>query len=653
MMIPVFLAAASAASASELRPPALRALAPGAVKPAGWLLDQLQLQARGLTGALPEFWSYLVDSAWLPGGKGNAPPEQYVPYYLNGLVPLSYQVGGLDATRDAMVAAILDAQANATAGWLGPPVANARDYFTKYPAVEALAQHADGLAFLGDADGAAAVAAAVLRHALAFADALAAGAPPFNASRWGFARYEDGLVGLQWLLDRDDVAGGDRARVAALHDALVDASDGVMGGVAPPDGAAWEPWFESGDPFANYDDGEATGTAHLLRHGVDVGEAMKLGPLKWRRSGSPADLGSAAVALAWADAYLGEPDGMFMADEEVGGERSPSRGTETCSVVEAMYSMRVAYEITGNASFFDRYERLAFNALPAALWPDATANVYHHASNQVATGDGPYAYDLFYCCSANVHQGWPKFVAALVHVDGDGKVVVSSLAPSATALPGGGELKVAGAYPFADAATLSSDVAVDLRVRVPCWATRATAGGKPLVPCAFNDVRLAAREALVVAVEADVATKTWEPSSRDGQAAVLGGAVEVHRGPLAFALRFDTAVNETDIHGRLKRREVEAAEGAAWNYALLAASLAFDGAAGPVPSPPFAADAPPAVAVTAEARRVDKWTAAGGARGVAPPPKSPLAGDGPRVNVTLVPYGSTNLRIAVFPQLEA
>jgi hypothetical protein len=52
----------------------------------------------------------------------------------------------------------------------------------------------------------------------------------------------------------------------------------------------------------------------------------------------------------------------------------------------------------------DRLERIAFNSLPAALWEDVTANVYHHASNQLSCG-GQYGYNLFYCCSANVHQG--------------------------------------------------------------------------------------------------------------------------------------------------------------------------------------------------------------------------------------------------------
>ena len=66
---------------------------------------------------------------------------------------------------------------------------------------------------------------------------------------------------------------------------------------------------------------------------------------------------------------------------------------------------------------------------------------------------------------------------------------------------------------------------------------------------------------------------------------------------------------------------------------------------------PFAADEPPAVAIAAKAKVAKTWTSAGGARGVASPPKSPLALDGPLVDVVLVPFGSTNVRIAVFPQL--
>ena len=134
---------------------------------------------------------------------------------------------------------------------------------------------------------------------------------------------------------------------------------------------------------------------------------MKTGPLWYRVDGAEADRTNAQAALEWTDAYLHRADGMYWGDEEVEGVSSPSRGTETCSIVETMFSMRTAYEITGNISFMDRLELVAFNSLPAALWPDATTNVYHHANNQIETGNGaPYAYNLYFCCSANVHQVW-------------------------------------------------------------------------------------------------------------------------------------------------------------------------------------------------------------------------------------------------------
>ena len=67
---------------------------------------------------------------------------------------------------------------------------------------------------------------------------------------------------------------------------------------------------------------------------------------------------------------------LFCADEVFCG-RAPHRGTETCAVVEAMASLETAYAIFGDdaAYLMDRVERLAFNALPAALTSDMWTHV--------------------------------------------------------------------------------------------------------------------------------------------------------------------------------------------------------------------------------------------------------------------------------------
>ena len=126
------------------------------------------------------------------------------------------------------------------------------------------------------------------------------------------------------------------------------------------------------------------------------------------------------------DRYHGQATGIFTCDEHLAG-RSPSQGTELCTVVEAMYSLEVAAAIIGDARLGDRLEMLAFNALPATFKKDMTAHQYDQQCNQVvctAAGEHVYVsneadsnlYGLepnFGCCTANMHQGWPKFASHL------------------------------------------------------------------------------------------------------------------------------------------------------------------------------------------------------------------------------------------------
>ena len=90
-------AGAPVANRSPLQPNAFNALPLGSVMPKGWLLEQLRLQAHGLSGHLDEFWGDLgPESAWL-GGSGEG--WERGPYFLDGLVPLAY------ITKDAALIA--------------------------------------------------------------------------------------------------------------------------------------------------------------------------------------------------------------------------------------------------------------------------------------------------------------------------------------------------------------------------------------------------------------------------------------------------------------------------------------------------------------------------------------------------------------------
>ena len=59
-----------------------------ALSTAYWQCDTIVLmKAKGMTGQLPKFWSYINRSNWM-NPTGGSMPEQFVPYYINGLVKL-------------------------------------------------------------------------------------------------------------------------------------------------------------------------------------------------------------------------------------------------------------------------------------------------------------------------------------------------------------------------------------------------------------------------------------------------------------------------------------------------------------------------------------------------------------------------------------
>ena len=62
----------------------------GSIRPAGWLRSQMEIQASGLGGHLDEVWPDVgPNSGWL-GGKGES--WERGPYFLDGLVPLAWQL---------------------------------------------------------------------------------------------------------------------------------------------------------------------------------------------------------------------------------------------------------------------------------------------------------------------------------------------------------------------------------------------------------------------------------------------------------------------------------------------------------------------------------------------------------------------------------
>ena len=97
--------------------------------------------------------------------------------------------------------------------------------------------------------------------------------------------------------------------------------------------------------------------------------ALKEGTVRWRMTGAPEDIELDARKVELLDRYQGQPTGQFSADEDFAG-REARRGVELCTIVETMYSLGSMGQRNADVMYIDRLERIALNALPAALTAD-------------------------------------------------------------------------------------------------------------------------------------------------------------------------------------------------------------------------------------------------------------------------------------------
>ena len=105
-----------------LLPSPLLKLPIGSIEPRGWLRKQLELEANGFFGHLPELSRFLVkeDNPWLsPEGEGEKFWEE-VPYWLKGYGDLAYVLGDPKMIEEAKVWINGVIASQREDGWFGP-----------------------------------------------------------------------------------------------------------------------------------------------------------------------------------------------------------------------------------------------------------------------------------------------------------------------------------------------------------------------------------------------------------------------------------------------------------------------------------------------------------------------------------------------------
>lgn len=657
----------------------------GAVKPLGWLRDELQLMADGMTGHLDEWYPEVCGprNAWL-GGDGDA--WERGPYWLDGLCPLSHLLA--DATLIDKVKPWIEwtLTTQREDGYIGPrgidpsertrpPPEGAQaerpdDWWPRMVMLKVLQQHymATGDQRVID------VMTRYFRYQLEkLPDEPLRQRQGRGGTWWAEQRGGENLMSVLWLYNITEESW------------LLDLADILYEQTLPwtrllSDGEAIR--LQADQPGRPYDmvlfRGHRPWAGNAF-HCVNLAMGFKTPVMRFQQDGDPRHLDAVRKGLKDIDALQGQPQGLYGGDERLHGAEL-HRGTELCTAVEMMFSMEKMMEVTGDVLWADRLERVAFNILPTQTTRDHRMRQYFQQANQVQVtfgnrgfvdeyGGSAVVYGFlegYPCCTANYHQGWPKYTQHLWMASADGGLAALVYGPSqVTARVAGGEevrIQEDTAYPFEESIRFtihaSKALAFPLHLRIPGWCETASVR----INGCEGDARPEAGTVLVL-------DRTWQPGDTIELALPMTVratywhelSVALERGPLLFALRVEAECKAYESpysyqapeleHPRMCREFLPRSP---WNYAMRQSVL--EDLAGKVrveqrpvsDRDPWTLDNAP-VELHTEGVRLDDWTVYRNSAG--PVPRSPVPmPENPVIEpIRLVPYGCTILRVSGFP----
>lgn len=626
----------------------------GAVRPQGWLKDQMQRACDGMTGHLDELYEKVMGprNGWL-GGDGDV--WERGPYWIDGLLPLAYIMD--DARLKAKVRPWVEwvLQSQQPSSYFGPyedrsPEAglqrgNARDWWPKMVVLKFMKQYYDATADPRVISFMTNYFKYQLKELLV--------APLDHWTFWGRERGGDNLMIVYWLYN----ITGD-AFLLRLGDLIAQQT------------TDWTGEFLRRDMLTNL----------FSVHCVNLAQAMKQPVIRYQATKDPRHIEAVEQGYADLKRAHGWPTGLYGADELL-HTGNPTQGSELCTAVEMMFSLEKMVEITGRTDWADWLERVAFNALPTQITDDFAARQYYQQLNQVQVSRQDRNFVTCYngtdqlfglltgypCCTSNLHQGWPKFTRNLWFATEDRGLAALFYSPSEVTakVAHGVSVRVTEetGYPFEQAVRFNfsiSDkkvktVAFPLHLRVPGWCGEAVVkvNGKEWTKAAAGTVVKVYREWRTGDVVELQLPMTLSVSRWYERSAV------VERGPLVYALKIGekwSKVNDDRTFGdRYGDWYYEVYPTSPWNYCLSEESLqpenleqAFRVVEKPVAGYPWNLENAP-VEIQTKGKRMNEWQLYSGSAGPLPYSTQYQINTLPEEDIVLVPYGCTTLRITEFP----
>lgn len=658
-------AQAGAARKQAYVQPVYQPLPLGAVKPEGWLRNQLIIMRNGTSGHLDEVHDKIKhDNGWL-GGAGDSWEE--TPYWLDGALPLAYLLDDKALQQKVLKYVNWVLEHQRPSGYFGPITKQERekqvaittanceagdDWWPKIVMLKVLQQY-----YSATADKR--VIPFMTKYFRYQLEAIKT-CPIGKWTEWATSRGADNVLMAQWLYS------------ITREPFLLELAGRVEAQSFP-----WSRWLANRDWVINaatYQNDEHW----MQRHGVNVAMAIKSPAVNYQRTNDSAYLKGLATGFHDLMTLHGLPMGIFSADEDLHGN-DPVQGAELCAIVEAMYSLEEIIAITGDLHYMDALERMTFNALPTQTTDDYNAKQYFQIANQVQVSRGVFSFSLpferemnnvfgmrsgYTCCLANMHQGWTKFTSHLWYSTRDNGLAALEYSPCVLSAKVGKNavpltIRESTGYPFEDeirfGLSLEKETAFPLQLRIPAWCAEAviSLNGKELRREKGGQVITLNRtwknnDRLTLQLPMQITTSNWGRNSR-----------AVERGPLVYALQLEEEwekgndEKEGDYFSVYTKQD--------WNYGLLE-SIVKDPVANlqlktrkPVTDSFVWNQANAPLAIIATGKKLPAWKITDG---IAPQPVTDRTGiyrgkvNDEKEKITLIPYGCTKLRVVAFPVVK-
>ena len=628
----------------------------GAVKAKGWLQEMLVRQKEGATGHMDELYPEVMGArnGWL-GGDGDQ--WERGPYWIDGLLPLAYLLD--DAELKAKVQPWVEWALNSQMedGNFGPHIDygpeyglqrdNSLDWWPRMVVLKILQQYYSAT---GD------------QRVIEFMDryfryqlATLPQKPLGNWTFWAEYRGADNMQIVHWLYN---IIG---------EPYLLE-----LGELIHKQG------FDFTNMFMNTNALQRFNSIHC----VNLAQGLKEPVVYFQQSADHKYLEAVKKGLRDIQMYHGQAQGMYGGDEGLHGN-SPTQGSELCSTVEMMFSLESMMEITGDMSFADHLEKVAFNALPAQVTDDFRYKQYFQQANQVMVTRHHHNFyedyshghtDIvfgtlsgFPCCYSNMHQGWPKFTCSLWFATDDNGLAALVYSPSeVTAKVGDNATEVTvrekTAYPMEETITFEIDtrrkVKFPLYLRVPSWCrdkADISVNGKKIDAVVENGVAIVDRnwakgDVVTLKLPMSLRTSRWYEHS-----------VAIERGPLVYALKMNENWTRKELSGDEARQFgncfYEVTSDSQWNFGIprpkldrLEDNFIVECDSTRLNNNFFWNLESCPISIKIRMRPVEEWGLYNEMAG--PIPNEHTESRLPLQDVVLVPYGCTALRVSQFPVLR-